>query len=112
MRRGEVWWTDLGQPRASQPGFRRPTVIISSDGFNASKIGTLVVLPLTTTARRAADPGNVVVRRRPVGLPTDYVVNVSQPMAIDRAALLKRIGHLTAALMREVDDGLRLSLNL
>jgi len=28
MKRGEIWWADLPDPIGSEPGYRRPLVII------------------------------------------------------------------------------------
>ncbi|MHB1712493.1 MAG: type II toxin-antitoxin system PemK/MazF family toxin [Acidimicrobiales bacterium] len=34
--RGETWWADFGEPLGSEPGFRRPAVVISSERFKRS----------------------------------------------------------------------------
>ena len=36
VRRGSVWWVDLGEPQGSAPGLQRPVVVISADVFNRS----------------------------------------------------------------------------
>ena len=59
IRRGEVWWADLGDPRGSGPGFRRPMLVVSSDTFNRSKIATVVCAVITSNLRLADAPGNV-----------------------------------------------------
>ncbi len=51
MKRGEIWWADLPDPVASEPGYRRPLVVIQIDEFNRSRIKTLVVVVLTTNLR-------------------------------------------------------------
>ena len=34
IRRGQVWWVDLtAEQRGSEPGFRRPVVVIQDDYF-------------------------------------------------------------------------------
>jgi mRNA interferase MazF len=48
MTRGELWWAELGTPFGSEPGYRRPVLIIQNDFFNRSKINTTIVIPLTT----------------------------------------------------------------
>jgi mRNA interferase MazF len=32
MTRGEIWWVDYGIPYGSEPGYRRPVIIISQIG--------------------------------------------------------------------------------
>jgi mRNA interferase MazF len=41
IAQGEIWWADLPEPAGSEPGFRRPVVVIQSDAFNRSKIVTV-----------------------------------------------------------------------
>ncbi|MDR1466494.1 MAG: type II toxin-antitoxin system PemK/MazF family toxin [Treponema sp.] len=38
MTRGEVWRADYGIPYGSEPGYRRPVIIMQNDVFNSSKI--------------------------------------------------------------------------
>jgi mRNA interferase MazF len=48
MTRGEIWWADYGIPYGSEPGYRRPVIILQNDFFNNSKINTTVVIPLSS----------------------------------------------------------------
>jgi mRNA interferase MazF len=112
MRRGEIWWASAGRPSASEPGYRRPAVIISANSFNATSLKTVIVAFLTTSSKRADDPGNVKLPARATGLSSNSVLNVSQIATIDRRTLTERVGRVPDALMREVDAGLRLSLGL
>jgi mRNA interferase MazF len=56
IRRGEIWWADLGQPRGSGPGYTRPVLIISADSFNASQISTVLVMVITSNVALAKAP--------------------------------------------------------
>jgi len=111
-RRGDIWWVDLPTPRDSEPGFRRPGVIIQADEFNRSNISTTVVALVTTNLGLADAPGNVFVSKRGTGLRQDSVVNVSQLLTIDREDMLSRIGTLPPKAMGAVDAGVRLLLGL
>ena len=112
MRRGELWWADLGEPRGSAPAKRRPTLVVQADAYNRSRLHTAVVAPLTTNTRLAAMPGNVFVPAGTGGLDQDSVVNVTQLATVDRRYLDPRIGELPAWLLDEVDRGLRRVLAL
>ena len=90
MERGEVWWASLPDPMASEPGFRRPVLIIQSNSFNRSKIGTVIILVLTSNLRLSAAPGNVMLQRKETGLPKDSVANVSQIITVDRSFLIEK----------------------
>ena len=112
IQRGEIWWADLPDPVGSEPGYRRPLLIVSADTFNASRIRTVIGLMLTSSAHLAARPGNVALDRRETGLPKDSVANVSQLATVDKNALIERVGSVSMRAMERVDAGLRLALDL
>ena len=112
MQRGEIWWATLQAPTGSEPGYRRPVLIIQSDDFNKSRINTVVVAMLTANLRLKAAPGNVLLSKRSTKLPKDSVANVSQVVTLDKSFLTKHISRLSPVKMKHVDDGLRLVLNL
>ncbi len=68
VAQGDIWWADLPEPTGSGPGFRRPVVVVQGDAFNASRIATVVCVPLTSNLRWAAAPGNVLLSARLTGL--------------------------------------------
>lgn len=94
VSRGDIVWASFSDPIGSEPGFRRPVVVVQGDAFNASRLGTVVVVPLTSNLRWAAAPGNVQFAAERTGLPKDSVANVSQIVAVDRSILSDRAGHL------------------
>lgn len=112
IRRGEVCWVDFGEPKGSAPAKRRPAVIVQSDRYNASRISTVVVLPITSNTALATHPGNVFVPALVSGLPMDSVVNISQPMTVDRSDLNDTGAELPDSLMDAIDAGLRRVLDL
>ena len=112
MERGEVWWAELPDPVASEPGFRRPVVIVSSDAFNRSRIRTLLAVVLTSNPRLSDAPGNVLLSAAETGLPKDSVANVSQVVTLDKGFLSGRCGRIPPRVMKAIDDGLRLALSL
>lgn len=105
---GDVFWVDLGRPAGSGPGYRHPHVVIQNNLFNRSRIGTVIVCALTSNLKRAAAPGNVMLALSEANLPKQSVVNVSQVFTVDKAALVERIGTLSARRLRQILDGVRL----
>ena len=110
IRQGEVHWARLGRPRGSEPGYRRPCVVVQSDSFNASGISTIVVAAITGTLRLGAAFGNVTLRKGEAGLPRRSVVNVSQLSTVDRSMLEGRIGMLSRERLDEVLQGIHVLL--
>lgn len=93
---GEIWWADLADPVGSEPGFRRPVVVVQCDDFNRSRIATTVCVPLTSNLKWSDAPGNVLLTARTTGLSKDSVANVSQIVALDRDVLTERVGKLSS----------------
>jgi mRNA interferase MazF len=112
VNRGELWWTDLAEPVGSEPGFKRPVLIVQSDSFNKSKISTIIAIAVTSNTRLAKAPGNVALSGIKSGLSKDSVINVSQVITLDKASLSEAIGKLDKLTMQQVDDGLRLVLSV
>jgi len=112
MRRGEIWWADLPTPVASEPGYRRPVLIIQSDEFNRSRIRTVIAAVLTTNLRLAEAPGNILVTTDETGLSQDSVVNISQIITVDKSFLTAQVSQVSDRVMLLVEDGLRLVLAL
>jgi mRNA interferase MazF len=112
IQRGQVWWADLPDPRRSEPGFRRPVLVVQADSFNRSRIQTVIVAVITSNLELADAPGNVAVPARSSGLPRDSVINVSQVLTLDRGFLNEYAGTLPARLQGSVDAGLRSVLQL
>ena len=112
LGRGDVCWADLGEPRGSEPGYRRPVVVVSADAFNRSRLRTVLVAAVTSSPRSAAAPGNVPLRAGAAGLDRDCAINVSQLLTLDKRTVEHRMGALDDADVRRLDDGLRQALDL
>lgn len=112
FRRGEIWWANLPAPLGSSPGYRRPVVVMQSNVFNASRIGTVIVAAITSNLDLARAPGNVRLDAKQSRLQKDSVVNVSQLATLDRRILTERVASLSDDMMARVDAGVRLVLAL
>jgi mRNA interferase MazF len=112
MTRGELWWADLGLPFGSEPGFRRPILVVQDDAFNKSKINTVIIIPLTTNLALAEAPGNVFAGQEETGLTKDSVLVVSQLSAIDKRRLIEFIGKIGKQTLEEAEEGIKLVLGM
>lgn len=99
-------------PRGSEPGYRRPVLVVQADAFNRSKVRTVLAVVLTSNTRLLDAPGNVLLPGSATGLPKDSVANVTQVVTLDEDYLVERAGRLPRDRMARVDAGLRLVLEL
>lgn len=111
-RRLEIWWIDFGDPIGSEPAYRRPAIVVSSNRFNDSRINTVIVCAITSNLRLAKAPGNMEITAGEAELPKDCVINVSQILVVDRQRLESKIGQLPTWRSAQLEAGLKLVLGL
>jgi mRNA interferase MazF len=112
IRRGAIYWVDLGAPVGSRPAKRRPVLVVQSRPYNESRLATVIAAVITSNTALATMPGNVFLPAVATGLPRDSVVNVTAMVTLDRRELDGPVGEVSDGLMREVDRGLRRVLAL
>lgn len=112
VQRREVWWADLEDPRGSEPGYRRPVLIVQADSFNRSRLRTVIAVVLTSNLRLLDAPGNVLLPSRNTGLPKDSTAVVTQVITLDKEYLTERSGRIPPRLMAQVEAGLKLVMDL
>jgi mRNA interferase MazF len=112
IRRGGIYWVDLGAATGSRPAKRRPVLIVQSAPYNESRLATAIAAVVTSNTALAAMPGNVFLPAVATGLPRDSVVNVTALVTLNRAELAGPAGELPDGILREVDRGLRRVLGL
>ena len=112
MKRGEIWWASMGEPRGSEPGYNRPVIIVSSNEFNQSFIQTVIVVVVTSNLRLVDAPGNFKITKKQSNLNKDSVVNVSQLITLDKTFLTEQVGKLNSKYISYLNEGVRLVLGV
>lgn len=115
MLRGEIWQVDLDPVRGSEANKQRPAVIVSNDRANAAATrlgrGVVTVVPVTSNTDRVY-PFQVLLSRATSGLAFESKAQAEQVRSVAMQRLLRRIGRVSPAEMRDIDDALRLHLAL
>jgi mRNA interferase MazF len=112
MIRGELWWVDYGIPYGSEPGYRRPVIILQNDFFNNSKINTTVVIPLSTNLLLADVPGNIFINKKDSKLQKDSVILLSQIGVIDKERVFDKISRINNEIMRKIETNILFILGI
>jgi len=112
MTRGELWWADFGVPFGSEPGYKRPVIIIQNDFFNKSNINTTIVIPLTTNMILADAPGNIIYKKNESILKKDSVITISQIEVIDRQRLIEKINKIDKSIMNKIENNIMFVLGI
>lgn len=113
--RGEIREVDLEPARGSEASKRRPAVIVSNDGANttASRLGrgVITVVPVTSNVTRVY-PFQVLLPASECGLRLDSKAQAEQVRSVTIERVGRRVGQLPSPLMSELEDALRLHLDL
>ena len=112
MTRGELWWVDYGIPYGSEPGYRRPVVVLQNDFFNNSNINTTIVIPLSSNSLLADIPGNIFIEKKYSKLKKDSVILFSQIGVIDKQRLIEKISKLNSNIMEQIERNISFILGL
>jgi mRNA interferase MazF len=108
IKQGDIFWIEQDEPTGSEPGYRRPFVIVQNNLFNQSRMNTVIVCALTTNLKRAKAPGNVLLDLGEGGLQKTSVVNVSQIFTVNKRYLDEYCGSLSSSRMEQILYGINL----
>lgn len=115
MLRGEIRLVDLDPARGSEANKRRPAVVVSNDRANAAVMrlgrGVVTVVPITSNVTRV-HPFQVLLPANRTGLKVDSKAQAEQIRSVAAERLGRRIGRVGAKELTELDDALRLHLQL
>lgn len=109
IARGDVVWVNFGSPRGSEPAKMRPAVVMQDDWLLASKVATVIVVPLTSNTSLHAFPGNVLIDQTVSSLEKDSAAAVSQVGPVSREYLEPyAVARLPGYLLGKIGEGIRL----
>lgn len=115
MRRGDIRLADLDPVRGSEADKRRPAVVVSNDRANARAAslgrGVVTVVPVTSNTTRVF-PFQVLLPAAETGLRVDSKAQAEQVRSVAVERLGPALGRLPGRLLAEVDEALRLHLDL
>ena len=115
MLRGEIRLTDLDPARPSEANRRRPAIIVSNDRANATAArlgrGVVTIVPITSTVTRVY-PFQVLLPAEETGLRVESKAQAEQVRSVSVERMGHVLGRVPTHLMTQVDDALRLHLQL
>jgi mRNA interferase MazF len=113
MRRGEIRLVDLEPVRGSEADKRRPAVIVSNDGANATAArlgrGVVTVVPVTSNVRQVF-PFQVLLLASDTGLSEESKAQAEQICSVAVQRLGDRVGVVPLPDLARLDEALRIHL--
>ena len=104
ISQGDVFWAGLSRATGSEPGDKRPVVIVQRDSINRSKFQSVLVVPLTRQMKHANIPGNILLKKGEANLPSSSLARCTHVMVIDKNRLLEKVGTLPQEKTDEIID--------
>lgn len=115
MQRGDIRLIDLEPTRGSEANKRRPGIIVSNDRANATADrlarGVVTVIPVTSNIARVL-PFQVLLPANETGLRIDSKAQAEQVRSVTFGRIGPLLGRVPAPVMAEVDEALRIHLQL
>lgn len=107
VRRGDIYYADLGKGIGHEQRGKRPVVVIQNDiGNKHSK--TVIVAPMTRNTDEFIT--HVIVKKGYCR--EDSAIQLEQIRTIDKRRLYERVGHLPDEIMNRADEKILLSLGI
>ena len=108
--RGDIWLVDLNPTKGHEQAGQRPAFVISVDLFNHGPAGLVVVLPITSKAKGI--PFHVEVNPPEGGLKQCSFIKCEDVRSVSKLRLSRRSGSVSSKTIGEVEDRLRILLDL
>lgn len=111
IRRGDIYYADLGATVGSEQGGERPVLIIQNNMGNRHS-PTVIAASITSKQNKAPLPTHVFLHAGAGNLPCDSVVLMEQVRTIDKRRLKGRVGRLNKEEMAAAERALLISFGV
>ncbi|SDE10593.1 mRNA interferase MazF [Pricia antarctica] len=108
----EIWIADLNPRIDTEPGKKRPVLVVQSNLLNKIPHPSTIICPITTHTKSEAQILRVSLKRGQANLKKDSHVLIDQIRAIDNQRLVEKLGSLPIDLIDEVRRNLSIVLDL
>lgn len=110
IKRGDIFYADLGPVVGSEQDGIRPVLIIQNDIGN--KYSPTIIAVAITTKAKTCIPTHIPIKAGTFGLEKDSIILIEQVRTLDKSRLKEKIGSLDDITMEKVKEALKLSLNI
>lgn len=111
IKRGDVLYADLGPVIGSEQDGIRPVLVLQNDIGNKYS-PTVIVAPITTKFTKSLIPTHILIQKKNSGLRQDSIVLIEQIRTIDKARIIKKVGHLSKEELSNIQVALKISFNI
>jgi mRNA interferase MazF len=109
VKQYDIWLADLNPRIGTEPGKKRPVVVIQTNLLNDIHPSTLIC-PVTSKVISDARILRVHMKKGQIDKPSDILVD--QIRAIDNKRLIKKLGKLTKEQISLLSENIRIVLDI
>lgn len=111
IQRGDIYWVNLDPTVGSEIKKKRPVVIVSNNAANR-RYHQVTVVPLTSQHLDRVELFQVVINKSESGLGKSSKALAEQIRTISKLRIAKKVGQVSAVLMRQIERAIRVHLDL
>ena len=111
VKRGDIYYADLRPVVGSEQGGIRPVLIVQNDVGNRHS-PTVICAAITSKMNKAKLPTHIELSAGRYDMVKDSVILLEQLRTIDKKRLKDKVCHLDDEIMKQVNKGLMISLEL
>lgn len=112
IKQYEIWLADLNPRIGTEPGKRRPVLVVQTDLLNRASHPSTLICPITSKITRKSEVLRVHLKSGMANIRQDCDILMDQLRAIDNRRLLKKIGTLPDTAILATQKNLKIVLDL
>jgi len=112
MKQFEIWLADLNPQIGTEPGKKRPVLIVQTNLLIKVQHPSTIICPITTNVKLQSNVLRVHLKKGAANMYEACDIMTDQLRAIDNARMIKKLGDLPIDLRSKVKDNLRIVLDL
>lgn len=111
VKRGDVLYADLGPVIGSEQDGIRPVLVLQNDRGNRYS-PTVIIAPITTKFTKSKIPTHILIESGSSGLRQNSIVLVEQIRTIDKARIIKKVGHLSNTDLLKIQNAIKINFSI
>ena len=112
IKQYDIWIADLSPRTGTEPGKKRPVLIVQTDLLNSLSHPSTIICPITTRVKKDSDILRVHIKKGTAQLNHDCDIMIDQVRAIDNRRLVRKLGPLPQSIAAKVGENLSIVLDL
>lgn len=108
----ELWLADLDPQFGTEPGKRRPVIIVQTNDLNDVSHGSTIILPISSNVHADVSLLRLNLTAGTAGLNKASAILIDQFRAIDNRRFGRKLGELPRGLVTLLKERIRIVLDL